>query len=240
MRFNPMRTGRYQPGQARFPTMVYPKVSGLVVQAVIPSGAESVTITSESGEVSNVSYIAAQLLRIGEDIIGEDSTPHFEEVDWKSGVVIEGVLSAESFSTMDDLRGDLVGDFGDVADVHFIGLFAYPYKFWRTGRDRYDVGMRRATLMRAMGRLGMLAYHNESCCWLMPRFAAKNEYQMMSLCDRMSGGDSPITLQSDLSFKLFPKFSLENGMIYDFTLPWAGDGRQLQVPTKDQIEDGLL
>lgn len=236
-KFNAMRTRRYHPASTRFPLSVYPEIEGIKVQFIMDG--KSTDLISQQGQVCNVSYINKQLKKVADAIVAEDTTPHFEEVDWKSGVVIEGVLSAESASVMDEISDDLVGDFGNVAGAHFVAMTAIPYKFWLAGNDRYDIGMRRATLMRAMAKLGMLAAGNKSNCWLLPRYAAKNEYQMMVVCDRLEAEKTP-HMESELSFKAFPKLPVKNGMIYDFTLPWTGKGDQLQVPSISQIEDGLL
>lgn len=237
-RFSAMRTGRYHSSAVTFPASVYPQLHGLQVQFLLPRDADEGRFLSQQGTVGNVSYLVSDLTSVAKNIIAEDTAPHFEEVDWKSGVVIEGVLCAERDSVMSDLCDDLVGDFGDVNGVHFVGVTAIPYKFWQVGRDRYDVGMRRATLARAMGRLGMLAAGGKSRCWLLPRLTARTEYQLMELCDRFAGGNAH--LESEYSFKPLPNLPVKTGMVYDFCLPWAGGTEFFRVPSLEQIEDGLL
>lgn len=238
-RFNAMRPLQYSPARANFPLSVYPLFFGMRVQFAYTPDEEKGRILFEGGEIMCTPYLINELTKVAQSIINEDNSPHFEAPDWNSGVMIEGRLSSINKDNLVLVEEDPVGDFGDVPAIHFIAMVAVPHKFWLTGRDRYDMGTRRATLMRAMGRLGMLAEGNESNCWLLPRYSACNEYAMMTCCERLgSGCGAGICNEGTLT--QFVEFPVVSGMVYDFCLPWSGPTGPLQTPTMAQIEDGLL
>lgn len=238
-KFNAMRIGKYSRGDAEFPKNVYPIIDGISTQFVYEKGCDHGRLISEHGEVGCASHIVEQLEHVAVAIINEDNAPHFEEVDWKSGVMIEGVISSTSAAALEEALEDLDGEFGDVSALHFIATVAVPYKFWVSGKDRYDMGNRRLTLLRAMGKVGLLNPENKTACWLLPRYQAPTEYRMMDTCYRLHLG-APAGLITETSFRQIPSFPVLNGMIYDFCMPWGGSRTFYQSPTIRQIEDELL